>query len=255
MKYIRQQVLSGKLMAGTWLNIGSSLTAEMAGRAGFDWLLIDMEHGSGDYESLVHQLQAVESTPAAPIVRIAWNEAPRYKRVLDLGPSGIMVPYVNNASEAKLAASSMRYPPQGIRGVAKLNRASGFGQEFEEYFANANDNLLTVVQIETESAVNSANEIAKVDGVDVLFIGPLDLSINLGIAQQFDHPKFRAALAKVVAACRKAGKAAGILLMKPEEVDHTVKDGFTFIALGSDGGLVAGGMKKLVSAFEKYKRV
>ncbi len=119
MKWIRQQVLDGELMVGTWLNLGSSLPAEMAGRAGFDWLLIDIEHGSGEYDSLVHQLQAVGGTPAAPLVRITWNEAPRFKRVLDLGPSGIMVPYVNSAAEAELAVASMRYPLRGVRGVAK----------------------------------------------------------------------------------------------------------------------------------------
>jgi len=253
MKYIRQKVLNRKLMAGAWLNLASSLTAEMAGLAGFDWVLIDLEHGSGDYGSLVYQLQALESTPAAAIVRIAWNEAPRFKRVLDLGPSGIMVPYVNNAIEAKIAASSMRYPPQGVRGVAKMNRASGFGQNFEEYFAFVNDNLLTVVQIETPVAVDCAEEIAAVEGVDVLFVGPLDLSVSLGIPQQYDHPRFQEALTRVVEASRKNGKAAGILVAGPEQVERVIVQGFTFVAAGSDGSMVADGMKKMVTAFEKYK--
>ena len=255
MKYIRERVLGGQLMAGAWCNLGSSLTVEMAGLSGFDWILIDIEHGSGDFESLVHQLQAAGATPAAPIVRIAWNEPPRFKRVLDLGPSGVMVPYVSSADEAKLAAASMRYPPRGVRGVAKLNRACGFGKDFDQYFVAAQDNLLTVVQIETEKAVENADEIAAVDGVDVLFVGPLDLSVGLGIPQQFDHPEFRSALAKVTAACRKAGKAAGILLMQPEKIERTIADGFTFIALASDGGLVASGLRKAAAAFEKLKGV
>ncbi len=253
MKDIRQRVLKKELIAGTWCSLGSSLTVEMAGLAGFDWILIDVEHGSGDYESLVHQLQAAGSTPVAPIVRIAWNEPPRFKRVLDLGASGVMVPYINNADEAKLAAASMRYPLEGIRGVDRLNRACGFGQDFDEYFTTANDKLLTVVQIETEQGVENAGEIAAVDGVDVLFVGPLDLSVNLGVPQQLDHPRFSEALTKVVAACCKAGKAAGIVLSKPEQIEETLADGFTFVALGGDGGMVAAGMKKVADAFKKYK--
>lgn len=254
-KYIRQRVLSGELVSGTWCNLGSSISAEIVGRAGFDWLLIDIEHGSGDYESLVHQLQAVAGTPAAPIVRIAWNEAPRFKRVLDLGPSGVMVPYVSTAAEAKQAIESMRYPPQGIRGVSMSNRACGFGRDFEAYFTTANDNLLTVVQIETEAALDAAPDIAAVDGVDVLFVGPLDLSANMGIRQKYDHPRFLDALARVLAACRKTGKAAGILLPGADRMEQMVTNGFTFLAAGSDGGLVASGMAKLAERLQGCKRM
>ena len=253
MKYIRQRALAGEFLAGGWCNLGSTITAEMTGRAGFDWLLIDLEHGSADFETLVHQLQAVESTPAVPIVRIAWNDPPRYKRVLDAGASGVMVPYVSTEEEAKLAAASVRYPPAGIRGVAKLNRGSRFGETFDEYFSTANDNLLTVVQIETEQAVANADAIAAVEGIDVLFIGPLDLSVNLGVPQQFNHATFNRALDTVVAACRKRGKVPGILLGLPEQVEQRVEQGFKFIALGSDGGLVAAGVKKNSQALAKHR--
>ena len=251
---IRRKVLDGYLMTGTFLNLGSALTAEIAGKAGFDWLLIDLEHGSGDFSELVHQLQAAGCTPAAPIVRIAWNEAPRFKRALDLGPAGIMVPYVNTADQARQAVEAMRYPPKGIRGVASLNRACGFGKSFEQYFATANDQLLTVVQIETRQAVEQAEAIAAVDGVDVLFVGPTDLSVSLGIARQFAHPEFRKALTKVVAACRNNGKAPGILLSDPEQVEPLLTEGFTFVGLGSDGGVVSAGMQKLANIFDKYRK-
>lgn len=255
MNYIRKKVLNREIMVGTWLNLGSSLTAEIAGKTGFDWVLVDLEHGFGDYESLVHQLQALSGTSTASIVRIAWNEPFRFKRVLDLGPSGIMVPYVNTEAEAKQSAMSMRYPPQGIRGVAKLNRASNFGREFDQYFTNANDNLLTIVQIETSEAVQNVFEIAKVDGVDVLFVGPLDLSVNLGIPQKTNHPKFRKALERVADACSKSGKASGILLSSSEEIKQAVEIGFTFFALGSDGRIIVEGMKQILSTFEKYRKV
>ena len=250
---IRRQVLAGQLMAGTFLNLGSSLTVEIAGKAGFDWLLIDLEHGSGDFSELVHQLQAAGCTPAAPIVRIAWNEPPRFKRALDLGPSGIMVPYINTADQARQAVEAMRYPPKGIRGVASLNRACGFGTGFQEYFATANDQLLTVIQIETRQAVEQVEAIAAIDGADVLFVGPTDLCASLGLERRFDHPKFRKALSEVVAACRNNGKAPGILVSNSEQLEFVIGEGFTFVALGSDGGVVAAGMQNLANNFKKYK--
>ena len=147
----------------------------------------------------------------------------------------------------------MRYPPRGIRGVAKLNRGSAFGSEFEEYFDRSHELLTTVVQIETVEALNNLDGIAAVDGVDVLFIGPLNLSVNMGIPQQFDHPDFLEAKTRVAKAAENAGKSSGILLLNAEQVASTVEAGFTFIALGSDGGLVAAGMRNLSAAFDAYR--
>jgi 4-hydroxy-2-oxoheptanedioate aldolase len=253
-KFLRQKVLSGALCAGVWCNLGSSITVEIAGRSGFDWILIDLEHGAGDIESLRGQLQGAEGTSSVPIVRIKWNEPPLFKRVLDLGASGVMVPYVSNADEATRAAASVRYPPEGIRGVAKNVRATGFGRDFGEYFAKANDNLLTVVQIETKEAIENLGEIAAVHGVDVLFVGPLDLSVSLGIPEQTDHPVFREALAKVAGACQNSGKAAGILIPDVEKIEQVISDGFTFIGVGSDLGIVSAGMKNAADHVERYKR-
>lgn len=252
MKWIRKQVLSGKPMAGTFLNLGSSITAEIAGRAGFDWVLIDMEHGAGSHFTLIHQLQAVAATPAAPIVRIEWNDPPRFKRVLDLGPSGVMVPYVNSAEEARQAITAMRYPNSGVRGIAAFTPATNFGKEFSDYFDRADNELLTIVQIETPEAVKNAVEIADVDGVDVLFIGPLDLSVNLEHPREFDHPDFRSAVTDVISACRASKKIAGTLVM-PEKIGQAIEDGFTFIAIGSEGGAVASGLISYASAFENYR--
>ncbi|MEJ2165888.1 MAG: aldolase/citrate lyase family protein [Desulfobacterales bacterium] len=253
MQFIRQRVLAGEVMLGIGANLGSSLTVEMIGAAGFDWTWIDCEHGAGDYSELIPQIQAASIHNAPAIVRIAWNEAPRFKRVLDLGAAGIMVPYVTSAREAEQAAASMRYPPAGIRGVARFNRACGFGQQFDTYFKQANDNLLTVVQIETKESVEQAEEIAAVAGVDVLFVGPLDLSVNMGLVQEFEHPEFELALDRVAAAGRKHGKAAGILLPKLDYLPDWIARGYTFLVVGSDGGCVAGGLKSIASACAKYK--
>ena len=254
MQFIRERVLAGELMFGIGANIGSSLTVEMIGAAGFDWTWIDCEHGAGDYSELIHQMQATSIYNAPAVVRIAWNETPRFKRVLDLGAAGIMVPYVNNAEEAKQAAESMRYPPDGIRGVAKFNRACGFGQNFADYFSNANENLLTVVQLESAEAVKNAPEIAAVNGVDALFIGPLDLTVNLGVADQYEHPEFLLSMDSVAEACKKHGKAAGILVPKLDYLEKWIEKGYTFFVVGSDGGCVANGLNNIKSGCEKFKK-
>jgi 2-keto-3-deoxy-L-rhamnonate aldolase RhmA len=254
MNFIRERVLKGEVMFGIGANLGSSLTVEMMGAAGFDWTWIDCEHGTGDYSELIHQMQAASVGSAPPVVRIAWNEAPRFKRVLDLGAVGIMVPYVCTAEEARQASQAMRYPPEGVRGVAKFNRACGYGQDFDGYFEKANSHLLTIVQIETVEAVKNANEIAAVDGVDVLFIGPLDLSVSLGIAQQFEHPEFLGAMDRVSAACKKNGKAAGILVPNLAYLEKWIAKGFTFLIVGSDGGIVAAGLKNIASTCSKFKK-
>jgi 4-hydroxy-2-oxoheptanedioate aldolase len=234
-----------RVMLGLGTNLGSSITAELISRAGFDWIWIDYEHGPGDETTLLHQLQAVSATHILPVVRVAWNDPVRVKRALDLGAGGIMFPYVNSAEEARAAVSAMRYPPEGIRGVAKFTRAAGFAQGFEEYFTTQAPNLLTVVQVETPHAVEHATEIAAVEGVDVLFVGPLDLTTTMGIRDEYDNPRFIAALETVAGACRTHSKRAGILVPGRERLGRVLELGYTFLVIGSDGGLLAAGMKEL----------
>lgn len=253
MYYIREKVLAGELLAGAWCNLGSNITAEIAASTGFDWILIDQEHGPGDNETLMGQLQAVGQRPCAPIVRIAWNEMPRFKRALDLGAMGIMVPYIQTAAEAHQAVSYLRYPPAGLRGVASSPRATGYGAHFESYYAEANRNLLGVHQIETARALENLQDIASVDGVDVLFVGPLDLSISVGMPKKFDDPEFRNLLSKVVRCARDAGKAAGVLLPAIPLIEMAYELGFTFLAVSSDGGMVIEGMKNNLAALNQYK--
>ncbi|MDB6094496.1 MAG: hypothetical protein JWM32_2058 [Verrucomicrobia bacterium] len=240
----RSRVLNREWIVGTWLNLGSPVTAELAGLAGFDWVLLDHEHGPGGEDTMLHQLQAVSATPTVPIVRIAANELPRFKRALDMGAHGIMAPFVSSAAEAQATVQAMRYPPRGLRGVAKSHRASSFGADFETYYQTAHECLLNIVQIETAAAVENIEGIAAIDGVDVLFVGPTDLSYALGIRDQLGHPTFLAATQRVVAAARQHGKAAGILVHDPALVEKCRGWGFTFVALGSDGGAVRGGLQQ-----------
>jgi 4-hydroxy-2-oxoheptanedioate aldolase len=250
----RRRALAREWLTGTFINLGSPVTAELAGQAGFDWLLIDHEHGPGGEETLLHQLQAVAGTPAVPLVRIAANETPRFKRVLDAGAHGVMVPYLNTVAEAQAAVASVRYPPRGIRGVAKFHRGAGFGQQFEEYYLHAHEWLMLIAQVETPEAVNNSEAMAAVDGVDVLFVGPTDLSYNLGIRDQLDHPTFVEALRRVAAAARGAGKAAGILVHNPALVEKCRELGYTFVALGSDGGAVNAGLRQNFAVLQAGKR-
>ena len=240
----RARVLAGEFLAGFWLNLGSSITAEMAGLSGFDWVLLDHEHGTGGEETMLHQLQAVAATPATCLVRIAANEPPRFKRVLDAGAAGVMVPYVSTADEARAAVNAVRYPPRGMRGVAKLTRASRFGANFDAYFGNGHEWLVTLTQIETIEAVANAKEIAAVDGVDVLFVGPMDLTTSMGIPGQYGDAHFHEALRTVADAAKSAGKALGILLLDPANLGLCRELGYTVVALGSDGGSVAAGLRE-----------
>lgn len=239
--WISRERLSREALVGTFLGIGSPISAEIAGRAGFDWVLIDTEHGVGDFAMLVHQLQALSGSATAPIVRVAWNDRVLIKRALDAGAGGIMIPYVNDAAEAKAAVAAVKYPPQGIRGVARSTRAAAFGVDFAEYLEVANRNTLVVVQIETPEAVAAASQIAAVEGVDVLFVGPLDLSVNLGWPNAFDAEQFQRAIDEVIAACDRHGKTSGIL-STPEAAADWIDKGMRLVAVGSDSMALVNGL-------------
>ena len=238
MKYIKDRVQAGEVLFGVFVNLGSALTAEIIGTAGYDWALIDLEHGAGDEGDVLAQIQAMEHTPVVPLVRVESGSRPRLHRVLDFGAAGIMVPRVDSVDQAREAIAGLHYPPKGVRGVAQMNRACEFGATFREYMSAAGDRLLGIVQIESPAAVCQAAEIAAVDGVDVLFVGPTDLSHSMGILGQMEHPAFVEALRTVASAAKKAGKACGILLRNPEETQHYVSLGYTFLGCGSDSSLL-----------------
>ena len=253
MMWVRERVLCGELFGGAWLNLGSDVAAEIAGKAGFDWLLLDMEHGSGDYKDLFHQLQALAGSSSAGIVRVAEPRASELKRVLDMGPSGLMVPCVDSPEEAHELVRMVRIPPLGTRGAASSTRASGYGFGYEKYLAEANDGLLLVAQIESRLGVSNAEAIAAVEGIDVLFVGPTDLSIDLGIREQYQEASFQAALDTVVAGARRHGKAAGILARNHEQAAGYIARGFSFVSVGSDRGLISNGMRKNAEAFDRLR--
>ena len=253
MKGLKKRVVQGETLIGCWLNIGSAITAEIVGLSGYDWVLIDLEHGSGGETNLLHQLQALEHTPTTVIVRVESNESVRVTRVLDLGVEGVMVPRILNEGEAKEVAKAWQYPPKGIRGMAKMTRATKYGSDFQSYYERYSNEILGLIQIETLEVLDHLDEVAAIDGVDVLFIGPADLSLSMGIFGQLDHPRFIDAVKATVKAAQKAGKATGILLFNPDDFKFYQELGITFIACGADATFVSDGAREMAKKLDSIR--
>lgn len=222
----------GETLMGSFISTGYPVNTELMGLAGFDFVIIDLEHGVCAERDILHQLYALQGTPAIPVVRVESHEKQRVHRLLDIGVQGIMFPRVDNAEQARACIAAMRYPPAGVRGVATVVRAAGYGTNYNEY--RADSNLLPIIQIESAEAVKNVEEIAAVDGVGVLFVGPMDLSTSLGVFRQYDHPLFLDALSKTLAAAKKYKRAAGILLPSVDTTRHYRDMGFNFITAGTD---------------------
>lgn len=241
--WARHRALNAAFFSGAWLNLGSSETAEIAGLSGFDWVLIDHEHGSGDFKDLLHQLQALSGSGTAPVVRVPRIDLQVFKQILDLGPAGLMIPNVSTVEQAHLLLRYARIPPRGERGAATSSRNSGYGLHYRRYLAEVNDNLLIVAQIESAEGLANVEAIAAVDGIDVLFVGPTDLGTALGLDGDPHDPTFREALARVAAAARMHGKVAGSLVRDQKQAEAYAALGYRFIALGSDRSMVVKGMQ------------
>jgi 2-keto-3-deoxy-L-rhamnonate aldolase RhmA len=244
----KTSLLSREVQLGTWLNLGSPWSAEIAGLAGFDWVLIDREHGSGDERDLAFQILAAQCGATASIVRVSGIDSAEIKRVLDWGPTGVMVPSIDTLEQAKQVMRAVRIPPLGDRGAASSTRASRYGFGYMQYLETANSTLITMLQIESPAAVLNSEAIAALDGVDVLFVGPTDLSISMGIDPA--SKQFHEALQKVASASRAAGKAAGILARSQQQAAEYKTLGYTVIAIESDRGLLAKGYSSAVAGFK-----
>lgn len=239
----RDRILRGETLFGCWSGLGSPLAAELVARAGFDWVLVDLEHGAGTETDLLAHLTAIEATGTAALVRPQSGERLRIGRALDLGATGVVIPRLESAADAREAVSFLRYPPDGVRGVALLTRGARLGSVAHGAIGGVNRDIVGIVQVESPGALRDAAEIAAIDGVDVLFVGPADLSHSLGIPGRFGDDAYQAALRSVVAACRAAGKAAGILLYDHASFALHLDLGFTFVGLGADAAFVVEGAR------------
>lgn len=245
----KQAIAQGCVQIGLWSSLCSNIGAEVVADAGFDWILLDGEHSPNDVPSVMSQLQALNGGTASPIVRPAWNDAVMIKRILDIGAQSILVPYVQNAEEAERAVAAVRYPPAGIRGVAASTRANHYGR-VNNYLKLADGEICLLVQVETRSALGQLEAIAKVEGVDGVFIGPSDLAASLGHIGNPAHAEVQAALEDAVKRLKAVGKPAGILTLNEEEARRYIGWGYTFVAVGSDIGLLGRGADALAKRFK-----
>ena len=222
---------------GTWVMSASPLVAEAVGMAGFDWGVIDMEHTPLDMMDLVHMLHAVGNTRMLPVVRVPWNDTVFVKRVLDAGAQTVLFPFIQDADEAKRAIAATRYPPQGVRGMAGMSRASRFGTT-PDFLRTANRGICAVLQLETPAAIARLEEIAAVPGVDGLFVGPGDLSGSMGHVGDITHADVMAAMADAAQRARKLGMPIGTVGGTPEVVARYREIGYDFVAVASDLGML-----------------
>lgn len=233
---LKSRLLAGERLFGCWLSLASPLAAEALAHAGFDFLVVDNEHSPADTMDTVALLQAIAAGGSQPIVRVGDNQASLAKRAIDAGSPTLLFPMVNSADDARRAVAAMRYPQgdnSGCRGVAGVVRAARFGLT-ESYVQTANQDACTIVQIESAEAVHASREIAAIEGVDCLFVGPADLAASLGHLGHSAHADVQAAIAQVLAAAKAQGKGAGIFAGSSEEAREYAARGFTLIALAAD---------------------
>ena len=231
----KRDLLAGKKLIGIWSSLANEITAEVLGVAGFDWVVLDGEHSPNNVRTFITQLMALKDSPTAPVVRPTCNNAVEIKLLLDSGFYNFLIPFVESADEARSAVSATRYPPQGIRGVSVSQRSNRFGT-VPDYFKNVNQHICVMVQIESRAGVAAVKDIAAVDGVDCIFVGPSDLAAALGHLGNASHPEVQAAIAQIFADAKAAGKPTGILAPVEADARRYLAMGATFVGVGSDLG-------------------
>lgn len=223
------------IQVGSWLSIGSPVIAELAAECGLDWVLIDLEHGSGSEATVPDQLRSLRGSGTRGIVRVGAAHADLIARILDWGADGVMVPHVESASQAEGIVAAARYPPRGRRGVSRTVRAYGYGLRLPSDGLLGSAGRPTILaQVETAEGVRAAPQIAEVEGIDVLFVGPADLRFDLEHHPAEGGMSYDECLSRVVEAARAAGKAAGILVRDLDDLESLRRRGFTSIAIDSD---------------------
>jgi len=229
---LKAKLKQGKPVYGIGLSIGHPDVAEIIGKLGYDWAFIDTEHSPMEVKDVQVLMQAMSSSSTAPVVRVAWNDMVMIKKALDIGAYGIIVPWVNTKEDALRAVQAMRYPPDGLRGFGP--RRASLGDP--DYQKTANKELLLAVQIETQQAIDNLDEILSVEGIDATMIGPNDLSLSLGVFGQWDSPKFKTSIQKILDASIRHGVAPG--LYEPNDVEKRYKQGFRFLYVANDTTLI-----------------
>lgn len=250
----RQRLLKGERLIGCWTSLASHISTEVLGVAGFDWLLLDAEHAPNDVITLIPQMMALKDSVSAPIIRPPWNEPVIIKRMLDAGASNLLIPFVESVEQARAAVAATRYPPQGVRGVSVSHRGNRFGAT-ADYLKTANHHIGLLVQIESRAGVEAAAEIAAVDGVDCLFIGPSDLAAAYGQLGAAGHAEVQDAILQIHKAAQGAGKPTGILAPAEADARRYLDMGITFVGVGSDLGLLRMASQALRDKYQDASKV
>ena len=245
----KRAILAGKPQVGLWSSLSSHVTVEILAGAGFDWLLIDQEHSPNELPMVHSQLQATVGGTAHPVVRPPWNDTVMIKRLLDTGVQSFLIPYVQDEAEARAAVAATRYPPKGVRGFASASRASRFGR-VKDYYARYEEEICVLVQVETRHALGNLEAIAGVEGVDGVFIGPGDLSADMGHLGNPGHPEVQAAIEDAIGRIKACGKAPGILTGDEKFARRYVELGCLFTAVGADVAILARGSEQLAARFK-----
>lgn len=246
---LRKALLDREVTLGGWSQTGDPVCAEIQARLGFDWVCVDLEHGTTDIESAANVFRALEVFDCVPVVRLPMNDPIWIRRSLDAGARGLIVPMVNSADAAEAAIREAKHPPRGVRGFG-YSRANTHGIDFSAYVESANDEVAMVMQIEHQHAIDNLDAILAVDGVDGVLIGPIDLSSSMGITGQLDHPHMKRTLDKFLSVCEARGAAAGMHIPRPttENVQAALEQGYTMLALGIDTVFVEEGAKASLRA-------
>ncbi len=245
----KRALAAGEPQIGLWCSMPGGVAAEISAGAGFDWLLFDTEHSPADPITVLDQLQAAAPyLSTACVVRAAWNDTVLIKRFLDIGAQSLLIPYVQNADEARAAVAAIRYPPRGVRGMSGTNRATRYGR-VRDYHARAESELCLIVQVETVAAVGEIEAIAAVDGVDGIFVGPGDLGASMGHAADLGHPDVGAAVEAAIERIARAGKPPGVLTFDGTFARRCLDLGARFVAVGLDAAILARGAEALARAF------
>lgn len=248
--HLKERIGQGDVQLGLWASLGSAYTAEVIAGAGYDWVLIDTEHSPADLENVLGQLQAIEPYPTTAVVRVPWNDTVTIKRYLDVGAQSLLIPYIQTADEARAAVANTRYPPEGVRGVALTTRATRFGR-LAGYPSRAAEQICVIVQIETALGLDNIEEIAAVEGVDALFIGPADLHAALGHLGDTTTPEVVSLIDKAITQIADAGKAPGVFAPVEELARHWLDRGALVVAVGADVGILARGSERLLNRFRE----
>ena len=245
-----QALKNGQKQVGLWISLRSNFAAKVVSNSGYDWLLVDMEHNPNDLSTVLTQLDAIEAGGSAAIVRPPWNDMVEVKRLMDTGAPGLLFPMIQSVEEAESAVAATRYPPRGVRGVTGTSRANDFGR-IKDYYQRVEEETAVIIQLETRAAVENAVSIGSVDGVTGVFFGPADIAADIGKLGQPLCDEVWEVIMPAAKALMAKGIPVGTLVADVDFAARLFEDGFSFIAVGSDLGLLISGADNLMASVKE----